>query len=393
MTSSLSIPQELIHSALEYLSEDIESLSQCALVGQSWLYPAQSCIFRTISLGVGLQDGLALGLVDVPPLGPTINLYPLFHNLLVDSPHLACHIRTLHLGLRPLQSEISASIAALSADDWAKIEECIVDFLPLLCGKGLESLGLFPCGPGIHVFQLQPRICTMLQALFPNSLSLCNWKFADCSALILLQNSSSKSLKFVDCEFIPPPTQFPAPTAYNLDTVTLDHCQGLLVFSKHWVPAQQPYTQYMVVAINAAYISETARIISNSLSEIARSVHRCLTISFGHICADSPVLFSLSPFSHLEILHLVFADNNNTWSGQISMAWLEIAFEVISLQNRLTLHLTIATIFSRQAEWESRLHSQLHNNPTVHIREHSSQPNGFDGRIVSYVLRSPTQFP
>ncbi|KAF8207892.1 hypothetical protein K438DRAFT_1814545 [Mycena galopus ATCC 62051] len=366
MTSSLSIPQELIHSALEYLSEDIESLSQCALVGQSWLYPAQSCIFRTISLGVGLQDGLALGLVDMPPLGPTINLYP---------------------------SSAISYIAALSADDWAKIEECIVDFLPLLCGKGLESLGLFPCGPGIHVFQLQPRICTMLQALFPNSLSLCNWKFADCSALILLQNSSSKFLKFVDCEFIPPPTQFPAPTAYNLDTVTLDHCQGLLVFSKHWVPAQQPYTQYMVVAINAAYISETAMIISNSLSEIARSVHRCLTISFGHICADSPVLFSLSPFSHLETLHLVFADDNNTWSGQISMAWLETAFEVISLQNRLTLRLTIATIFSGQAEWESRLHSQLHNNPTVHIREHSSQPNGFDGRIVSYVLRSPTQFP
>ncbi|KAJ7930588.1 hypothetical protein B0H13DRAFT_2309537 [Mycena leptocephala] len=123
--TSLSIPQELIHSALEYLSEDIESLSQCALVGQSWLYPAQSCIFRTISLGVGLQDGLALGLVDMPPLGPTINLYPLFHNLLVNSPHLACHIRTLHLGLRPLQSEIDASITALSADDWAEIEECI----------------------------------------------------------------------------------------------------------------------------------------------------------------------------------------------------------------------------------------------------------------------------
>ncbi|KAF8151214.1 hypothetical protein K438DRAFT_1865083 [Mycena galopus ATCC 62051] len=86
----------------------------------------------------------------MPPLGPIINLYPLFHNLLVNSPHLTCHIQMLHLGLHPLQSEISASIAALSADDWAKIEEFIVDFLPLLCGKGLESLGLFPCGPGIN---------------------------------------------------------------------------------------------------------------------------------------------------------------------------------------------------------------------------------------------------
>lgn len=215
----------------------------------------------------------------MPPLGPTINLYPLFHNLLVNSPHLACHIRTLHLGLRPLQSEIDASITALSADDWAEIEECIVDFLPLLCGKGLESLGLFPCGPGIHVFQLQSRICTMLRALLPNSLSFCNWKFTDCSALILLQNSSSKSLNFVDCEFIPPPTQSAAPAAYNLDTVKVDHCRGLLVFSKHWVPARQPYTQYMVVALDVA---ETAMTVPNFLSEIARSVHRCFSISFDH---------------------------------------------------------------------------------------------------------------
>jgi hypothetical protein len=89
------------------------------------------------------------------------------------------------------------------------------------------------------------------------------------------------------------------------------------------------------------------------------------------VCVDSPALFSLGPFSHLETLHLVFADNN-TASGRISMAWLGTAFEAISLQNRLTLCLTIATLFSRQAEWESRLHSLLQNNPTVHIREHSS---------------------
>jgi hypothetical protein len=81
-------------------------------------------------------------------------MYPIFHELLVKSPHLVSHIRTLHLGLPPLQSEIhpDSDFAVLSADDWRKIKEKLLDILHLLRGKGLTSLGLFPCGPGTHTF-------------------------------------------------------------------------------------------------------------------------------------------------------------------------------------------------------------------------------------------------
>jgi hypothetical protein len=111
------IPQELVKAFLEFLLEEHpESLHHCALVSRSWLHPAQSCIFSTISLGVGLQDGFALGLVDAPPLSSATNLYQSFSALLATSSHLAGHVRTLNLGLRPLQSDVVSS-DALSTDD------------------------------------------------------------------------------------------------------------------------------------------------------------------------------------------------------------------------------------------------------------------------------------
>ncbi|KAJ6492590.1 hypothetical protein DFH09DRAFT_1338332 [Mycena vulgaris] len=62
------IDTELVETTLDYLIDDSDSLFQCASVGQLWRHPAQACIFRTISLGVGLQDGFATGLVDLPTL-------------------------------------------------------------------------------------------------------------------------------------------------------------------------------------------------------------------------------------------------------------------------------------------------------------------------------------
>ncbi|KAJ7807721.1 hypothetical protein B0H13DRAFT_2386265 [Mycena leptocephala] len=91
------IPQELIAAALEYLRDEHESLLQCALVDRSWRYPAQSSLFHTISLGVGVQDGSAPGLVDMPPLGEALNLSRKFLDLLLESPHLALQIQTLNV--------------------------------------------------------------------------------------------------------------------------------------------------------------------------------------------------------------------------------------------------------------------------------------------------------
>ncbi|KAJ6602586.1 hypothetical protein DFH09DRAFT_1068971 [Mycena vulgaris] len=49
-------------------ANETQTLRVCALVGQLWRHPAKACIFRTISLGVGLQDGFTTGLVDLPTL-------------------------------------------------------------------------------------------------------------------------------------------------------------------------------------------------------------------------------------------------------------------------------------------------------------------------------------
>jgi hypothetical protein len=225
---------------------------------------------------VGLQGGLALGLLEMPPLGPIRNLYPIFHELLVKSPHLVSHIRTLHLGLPPLQSEIhpDSDFAVLSADDWRKIKEKLLDILHLLRGKGLTSLGLFPCGPGTHTFHLQPSISDIIRVLRPRSLEFCNWSFRDGSPLALLGHSSIESLKFVDSEFIAPLLQLATPAAYGLYAVQAIRCRGLVVFSKHLVPASKPYTQYLDLDF-----VDVAAMSASELSLIARAVGRSLTLS------------------------------------------------------------------------------------------------------------------
>ncbi|KAF8130090.1 hypothetical protein K438DRAFT_1788759 [Mycena galopus ATCC 62051] len=255
---------------------------------------------RSMSLGVGLQGGLALGLLEISPLGTTIpNLYPIFRELLEKSPHLAAHIRTLHIGLPPLQTEIPPYVTALSAGDCAIIQESLLSVLRLLQGKGLMSVGLFPCGPERHTFHLQPCIADLLQTLSLESLSFCDWVFPDHSALVSLGNSSHKYLNFVDC---------------------------LGVFAKYWIPALW-FTERLTVNIELG--AEAATI----LSMIAPFVHQQLTINIDK----------------------VFADDLTTFRGQIQMNWLETAFEDIVLRDNLTLSLTIATTFACHVDWEAGL--------------------------------------
>ncbi|KAJ7863226.1 hypothetical protein B0H13DRAFT_2354289 [Mycena leptocephala] len=133
------IPQELTDDILDWLVEQPKTLSQCSLVCHSWQYRAQSGLFHIIFLGVGLQGGIPCGILDMPLLGEPLDLFnrvlvdvedasgdskvaalwkhgvwriegsscvKTFRDLLVDSPHLANHIRTLNIGLQPLQAEI-----------------------------------------------------------------------------------------------------------------------------------------------------------------------------------------------------------------------------------------------------------------------------------------------
>lgn len=115
-------PQELIDEAIDCLTDPGDHL-RCSLVCHSWLPRAQSHIFHTVSLGVGLGGGSAPGLVDIPPLGTNFDNFERFDKLLQGSPHLALHIKTLNLGLQPSQSELP-----LTGCSWQSIEDFVLGF-------------------------------------------------------------------------------------------------------------------------------------------------------------------------------------------------------------------------------------------------------------------------
>ncbi|KAJ7616813.1 hypothetical protein DFH06DRAFT_1145397 [Mycena polygramma] len=371
------IQQELIQAILELLAEeDPYSLPCCALVNRSWVQPAQSCIFNTISLGVGVQKGFALGLMEVPPLGEATNLYPHFRDLntislgvgvqkgfalglmevpplgeatnlyphfrdlLAESPHLARHVRTLNLGFQPLPSERDMS-DSLSSDDWEEIEESILGFLPSLLG--LKSMGLFPCGSGTHTFYLQPRIAGITRTLSLQSLSFscgsgthtfylqpriagitrtlslqslsfCNCVLTDSSALAPF-GRALKSLNFFGCEFKPP--------SFRAAHATL----GVSIHFSFFRAADPP----------------------------------------KQVVPNSPPIFSLAAFAHLETLHLVFNDDYAA-SGPIPMPWVETVLDAVVIPERLRLHLTATTKYPRQPSWEGlHLRSTSHPNRTQKV--------------------------
>ncbi|KAJ7486551.1 hypothetical protein FB451DRAFT_1167976 [Mycena latifolia] len=385
------IPQDLVECTLRYLTDDPEALHQCALVGHLWQQPAQAQIFHTISLGVGLQDGFASGLLELPPLGPVQDLYHSFHDLLAESPHLAPHIRVLNLGLRPLQSEIPLN--TVSYGSWNLIEDSIVKFLPLL--QGLKSLGLFPCGPSTHTYHLQSCIIDAFRTISPHELRFFGWSFLDCSALNAFRVNTRTSLEFIECEFQAASSHSNSvPVDHDLASVIFDHCTGLVSFSRFWIPKQHTYTKDMTVEI--VYLPETALAASQEMFNISLSVGRGLTIRIATVREDSPPIFSLASFSHLQSLHLSFADNYDKYSGTwfpIPMTWLETAFEAFILLNGLTLCLTIITDASvpcsRHPDWEGRLHSRLEQNPTLNMESHTSRSNQDSvGCTVEYTFRS-----
>jgi hypothetical protein len=270
------IPQELIDATIDCLT-DPEDLSRCALVGQSWRPRAQSHIFHVVSLGIGIQGGYAPGLVEIPPFGTDFDNFQSFCNLLEGSPHLASYIRTLNLGLPPLQSELAAfDHPTLDPASWQIIEDSVVQFLPLL--QGLDSLALFPCGHSTHTFHLQPRIFNAFRDLSLKSLKFSRWSFADSSALSSFDSNPPPSLQFMECDFQTPLMSLRlAPFSSNLATLELHHCEGLEILVQYSLSG---HVQIDSVIIGISYLPETASLVCRTLSHIAWSVGQGLTIVF-----------------------------------------------------------------------------------------------------------------
>ena len=133
-------PQELLDATIDCV-EDPYDHYRTALVAKSWLPRSQSHIFRTITLGLGLQGGLAHGLIEIPPLERDFNNFKAFRDLLYSSPHLAGYVHVLEMGLSVPPAELRDA-NRLAPDAWQAIEDVVACFLPKLLQ--LESLALFP---------------------------------------------------------------------------------------------------------------------------------------------------------------------------------------------------------------------------------------------------------
>jgi hypothetical protein len=274
------IPQELVDATIDCLT-DISDLMHCALVARSWSHRAQSHLFREISLGVGMQGGSALGLVEIPPLGTDFNNFPAFHDLLQRSPHLGGYVRTLNLGIPPLESELRPlwDYPLFSPHSWQAIEAMVIAFLPLL--SCLDFLGLFPCGSGTHTFHLSPKIMDAFKGLRLQSVHLSEWRFLHPYPSLSCFESTTRlmSFRFVECHFQPPPhTSTMTPFMPSLASLELQSCSGLEMFGRYWIPEGGWYTDKMI--IHMVYCPETAALESQALYHLSSFVRQSLTVIF-----------------------------------------------------------------------------------------------------------------
>ncbi|KAK6992796.1 hypothetical protein R3P38DRAFT_3082357 [Favolaschia claudopus] len=381
--TTMYVPQDVVETLLQFLPEDLESLRHCALVSQSWVDPAQSLIFRKVTLGY--SDALLdfEGIVDLPPLETTseVNLYGRFHALILASPHLARHIRSLHIGIYPVsETDLLESVPA--SREAQEIERYLVESLPLLCGKGLITLGVFPYTMGDHPFRLLPQLSQLLQSLGASSLQLFNWSFPECSDFAFLGGVSFLHWSFIRCSFSEHLKQLMSPLKLSLTTLEVHHAKGLAaVFWKYWVGNGRGRVQDLVFV--TGYVQGTAEKASDFLLNNISLFSRSIKITIDHVSHESPPLFTFNRFSHLQQVHLIF-------EGQVSMVWLLDAFAGIVLPPKLTLRLTVREWFERQMQWELALHSVLASNTSLRLDCHNSQPYGASGRNVEYIFTSLT---
>ncbi|KAJ7611351.1 hypothetical protein DFH06DRAFT_1345551 [Mycena polygramma] len=313
------IPQELIDASLDFVTES--DLLQCSLVSHAWLPLAQSRIFHTITLGAGVQGGMASGLMEYPPLCDHSTFWP-FHDLLQAAPHLAYHIHRLNLGLPPSASEpASESLdhTPLSAASWQSIEDSLVEYLPLL--PNLEALALFPCGSDIHTFHLQPRMMEIFGQLSIRSLAFSRWAFTDSTTLPSFAVQPT-SLRFIECEF---KTRL-LPIDRDLTSLEYCHCEGFTAFS---LPRADHITLYLAE-------DSTPRI----LHRIAPSTVKSLTVAF-------------------DAYH----------EHYVPVTWLEAVFASLVLKQGLTFHVLFKGVgnWLSTDDWDRGLRKAMNVNHALHL--------------------------
>ncbi|KAJ6501123.1 hypothetical protein C8R47DRAFT_258561 [Mycena vitilis] len=363
-----SFPQELIDSIIDYVEE--LDLTQCSLVSSSWLPRAQSRIFCTISLGVGIQGGFPCGLIDIPSSDPADENFTRFRDLLRKSPHLSSYVRGLNLGLPPLASEQPAESPwsdVLSPASWQSIEDTVVEFVPLLCH--LESLGLFPCGDlGRHTFHLRSRIVEVFRSLSLRSLAFSGWVFRDPLALHPFESHPPSSLRFIQCRCKAPLL----PVKQDLAFLELDDCAGFETFP-------------CCPRIDSVTLHVSGWGPPPSLSWIAPSLSRSLAIAFH---SDSPAFIGIGLLEDISLKHIQHLDILFLEQYKPNWQWLEpfftSFFTSVVLNPGATLHVAFSGSFLSVPSWNAGWHSRFDLNPALHFRNPGTFGQLDDNEIVDY---------
>ncbi|KAJ6550235.1 hypothetical protein B0H19DRAFT_1378823 [Mycena capillaripes] len=97
--------QELVDLCIHFLRDSQRDLRACALVSRSWVYPAQSHVFREITIAGGDPGGTPLTEWGGHRGGAKPALWLQLQQTLETSPHLIPHIRRLSIDIRVRANE------------------------------------------------------------------------------------------------------------------------------------------------------------------------------------------------------------------------------------------------------------------------------------------------
>lgn len=126
------LPQELVDTVINWLSDDVESLRASSLVSRRFVALSQKHLFSTIALRSEPQCRLYLPFIaqEAPTQSPTSRIIAKFTDLLESSPHLASYVHSL-----VLSDDLSETGHTLNpVSTWLSIgtSQCLVAILPRL---------------------------------------------------------------------------------------------------------------------------------------------------------------------------------------------------------------------------------------------------------------------
>ncbi|KAJ6535507.1 hypothetical protein B0H19DRAFT_1271258 [Mycena capillaripes] len=99
--------QELVDHCLGFLGDSAPDLKACALVSRSWVFTAQSHLFREFS--IGMMSPFGAGSITFRPCA---RLWERFSQTLDASPRLIRHVRDLKLQLKPVDIAVFSQICS-----------------------------------------------------------------------------------------------------------------------------------------------------------------------------------------------------------------------------------------------------------------------------------------